>query len=66
MVEIIYKDIQENSEYEDVITKVLEKCYEIEGLENSKLYITITLTNPENIHQINKEYRNILCVQDMD
>ena len=37
MVEIIYKDIQENSEYEDVITKVLEKCYEIEGLENSKL-----------------------------
>ena len=59
MVEIIYKDIQENSEYEDVITKVLEKCYEIEGLENSKLDITITLTNPENIQQINKEYRNI-------
>lgn len=59
MVEIIYKDIQENKKYEEVITKVLEKCYEIEGLENSKLDITITLTNPENIHQINKEYRNI-------
>ena len=38
---------------------MLAKCYEIEGLENSKLDITITLTNPENIHQINKEYRNI-------
>ena len=59
MVEIIYKDIQENKKYEEVITKVLEKCYEIEGLKNSKLDITITLTNPENIHQINKEYRNI-------
>ena len=59
MVEIIYKDIQQNKKYEEVITKVLAKCYEIEGLENSKLDITITLTNPENIHQINKEYRNI-------
>ena len=59
MFEIIYKDIQENKKYEEVITKVLEKCYEIEGLKNSKLDITITLTNPENIHQINKEYRNI-------
>ena len=37
MVEIIYKDIQENKKYEEVITKVLEKCYEIEGLKNSKL-----------------------------
>lgn len=59
MVEIIYKDIQQNKKYEEEITKVLAKCYEIEGLENSKLDITITLTNPENIHQINKEYRNI-------
>lgn len=59
MVEIIYKDIQQNKKYEEEITKVLAKCYEIEGLENSKLDITITLTTPENIHQINKEYRNI-------
>ena len=26
---------------------------------DSKLYITVTLTNPENIRKINKEYRNI-------
>ena len=57
--EIVYKDIEENKEYEEVIKKVLTKCFEEEGLENSKLYITVTLTNPENIRKINKEYRNI-------
>ena len=30
-----------------------------EKLENSKLCLTITLTTPENIQKINKEYRNI-------
>ena len=57
--EVIYKDIEENKEYEDVINKVLTKCFEEENLQNSKLYITVTLTNPENIKEINKEYRNI-------
>lgn len=57
--EVIYKDIEEKKEYEEVINKVLTKCFEEEKLQNSKLYITITLTNPENIQKINKEYRNI-------
>ena len=59
MLEIVYKDIEENKEYEEVIKKVIEQCYKEENLENSKLFITITLTNPENIQKINKEYRNI-------
>ena len=53
--EVIYKDIDENKDYEKVIEKVLNKCFEEENLENSKLYITITLTNPENIRTINKQ-----------
>ena len=57
--EVIYKDIDENKDYEKVIEKVLNKCFKEENLENSKLYITITLTNPENIKIINKQYRNI-------
>ena len=59
MLEIVYKDIEENKEYEEVIKKVIEQCYKEENLENSKLFITITLTDPENIQRINKEYRNI-------
>ena len=57
--ELVYKDIEEKKEYKEVIEKVLTKCFEEEKLENSKLYITVTLTNPENIRKINKEYRNI-------
>ena len=46
-------------EYEKIIKRVLEQCFKEEKLLNSKLYITITLTNPENIKEINKQYRNI-------
>ena len=59
MFEIIYKDIEEKTAWEKVIEKVLKQCFKEEKMENSKLLITITLTNPENIKKINKEYRNI-------
>lgn len=59
MYEIIYQDIEENSKYEKTIKKVVEKCFEEEGISDSKLCLTVTLTNPENIRNINKEYRKI-------
>lgn len=59
MYEIIYKDIDENKEYEKIIKKILTKCFEEENIIDSKLYITITLTTPENIKEINREYRAI-------
>lgn len=59
IVEIEYLDLETNEEYEKVINKVLEECFSVEDLLNSKLYISITLTNPENIKRLNNEYRNI-------
>ena len=59
MYEIIYQDIEEKREYEEIVKKVISQCFKEEKLENSKLTITITLTTPENIQKINKEYRNI-------
>lgn len=59
MCEIIYEDVKPNEEYEKTIKKVLEECYKTENLTNSKLIITITLTTPEKIRQINNEYRQI-------
>ena len=59
MFEVLYKDIEENKLYEKLIEKVLTKCFEEEHLENSHLCITVTLTNPENIREINKKYRDI-------
>ena len=57
--EIIYQEIEKNLEYEDIVKKVFEECFKEEKMEESKLYITVTFTNPENIRKINKEYRNI-------
>ena len=59
VAEIIWKDIKEVQENEGIIEKVLQKCFEVEKISSPSFYICVTLTNPENIRQINKEYRNI-------
>ncbi len=59
MYKIEFLDIEENSEYEKTISKVLEECFNVENLPDEKLLVSITLTNPENIRKLNKEYRNI-------
>ena len=59
MYEITYLDLEENADYENVIKKVVEACFREENIEDSKLILTITLTTPENIRKINKEYRHI-------
>ena len=59
IVEIEYLDCRKKTEYEKIINKVLEECFKTEKLEKSKLYISVTLTNPENIRKLNKQYRNI-------
>jgi len=59
LYEINYLDIEENEKHEQIIDKVINKCFEIENLLNSNLYVSITLTNPKNIQKLNKKYRNI-------
>lgn len=59
MYEITYLNLEENKEYEETVKKVLYKCFEEEGLLDSKLMITITFTIPEEIRKINKKYRKI-------
>ena len=58
-VELIYKDVEENSKYNNIINTVIDKCFMVERLENLNLYISITLTTPNEIRSINKQYRNI-------
>lgn len=57
--EILYNKIEVNSEYESIINKVIEECFVNEYLDGLKLYVSITLTVPEEIHILNKTYRNI-------
>ena len=57
--EINYLDIKENEKYDEIIEKVIEKCFEVENLLNSKLYIGVLLTTPEHIKILNYEFRKI-------
>ena len=57
--EIEYLEIEKNEEFEELINKVLEECFCVENMQNSKIYIDVTLTNPENIKKLNNQYRNI-------
>ena len=59
MYQLEYLDLEENNEYEEIVKKVVEQCFKEEKLEDSKLYISITLTTPQHIHEINKQYRNV-------
>lgn len=59
MYNIEYIEIEEKNEYEKIISKVLEKCFEVEHLPKDKFLVSVTLTNPENIQKLNNEYRNI-------
>ena len=56
--EIEFLDIEENKEYINLINTVLNKCLEVE-IKNPNLYISIILTNPQNIREYNKNYRQI-------
>jgi probable rRNA maturation factor len=57
--EITYNKIEPNDEYEKIINKVINECFKNENLEKLKLYVSITLTVPEEIRIINKKYRKI-------
>lgn len=59
IAEIIFKDIEKNVEYQVLVEKVMQKCFEVEKINPTSLYVCVTLTTPENIKQINKEYRGI-------
>ena len=58
-LELYYKDVEENKEYEELIKTVVDECFKTEKMENLNFYISITLTVPSEIRKINKQYRNI-------
>ena len=58
-VEISYIGIQKAINYEKLIKAVIETCMKEEKLNNLQYYISITLTNPDEIRKINNEYRKI-------
>ena len=59
VVEVCFLDIEEKKELENFAENVIKTCFEEEKLDGLNFYISITLTNPKQIHLLNKEYRNV-------
>lgn len=59
LVEIDFKEIEVDDGLRDNIYKVIEKCFIEEKLIDVNIYISITLTNPNEIKRLNRLYRNI-------
>lgn len=59
VVDIEFLEIPQTDDYIGLIDMVLGECFKEENLLDSKLYISVILTNPDEIQQMNKEYRKI-------
>ena len=58
-VQIEFVETDEKDEYKKLIERVVRTCFEEENLQNTNLYLNVILTNPKNIRETNKAYRNI-------
>ena len=52
ILELNYLDVNEKEEYEKIVRKVLEKCFEEEELNGKNLYVNVVITTPQNIRTI--------------
>lgn len=59
IAEVIWEEVEKKEEWKNLIEKVLHKCFEVECINPTSFYICITLTTPNNIQKLNKQYRNI-------
>ncbi|MCI8345087.1 MAG: rRNA maturation RNase YbeY [Clostridia bacterium] len=59
LVELYFDGVDEKKEYEKNVLSVIQECFKEEKLEKLNLSISITLTTPENIRKLNKQYRNM-------
>ncbi len=58
-VEIEYRDLTQDGNYDELISQVIATCFQIENLEHTNLYVSIILTTPEVMKKINYQYRKI-------
>ena len=59
LTQIEFLDIEENDEYSKIIEKVVKECFEEEDLLKTHLYLSVILTTPNQIQEMNNTYRKI-------
>ena len=57
--EITYLDMEPDKKFEEIANRVCEVCFKEEKLYDSKMYMSLILTDEANIRRINKEHRSI-------
>ncbi len=59
IVETYFLDVEENEELKEFVKNVVQICFKVENLLDLNFYLSVTLTTPNQIHKLNKEYRKI-------
>lgn len=59
LTQIQFEEIEENTTYTQIIEKVVKECFKEENLLETKLYISVILTTPDKIQELNNTYRKV-------
>ena len=59
VAEIVFLDIDEDLDLKEFVNNVITTCFKKEKLLDLNFYMSVTLTTPAQIHELNKEYRNV-------
>ena len=59
IVETNFLNIKEDEKLKSFTQEVVNVCFQKENLMGLNFYLSITLTTPEQIHKLNKEFRNV-------
>lgn len=59
ILELTWKDVPEDVEMKKIIEDVVQECFFTENIKDKKFILSVTLTTPQVIKELNKEYRNI-------
>lgn len=59
IVDLEYRELEQTYHFDKFINQIMNQCFEAENLQNTNLYVSVILTTPAVIKNINKEFRNI-------
>ena len=59
VVEISFLDLEEKNNLQEFAENVIKTCFKQEKIDNLNFYMSVTLTTPEQIHRLNKKYRDV-------
>ena len=59
VIEVNFLDLEEKEDLQEFAENVIQTCFKKEQLDDLNFYVSVTLTTPEKIHELNKKYRDV-------